>query len=450
MDIDWRKYESPEKLDAVLERFLAYPETQTFDDGEVGTREWLRLAKGERPITDLAWLLRQLDVFVPNDDRRRELYDAAAPRLIWRGGASDSMRIDRTLVGREIAFQQGDFRRVRRGASRLIGRRLAGIRRVKPAVGDRLIQTGVEALIMRGREVYAFSRGNEREVYVAPLGGGAEVVIVGVAPEARLVLEANYGYMIFKNGVAVGYGGVSPLFSQANTGVNIFEEYRGGESAVLFIGVLRAFHTLFGTTRFIASPYQFGEDNSEALQSGAFWFYHGLGFRLADRKLRRLAAAEAAKLARSRTYRSDRLTLRRLARADLHLTLGGRKRGGGFFAETGLGRLAAAVTHLLAVHKSSSRRAAAREVTARLARDLSVGAWSGWPAMERRSFERLAPLVALIPDVARWTARQRRCLVELMRAKGRPQERPYARLLARQLRLRGALKDVCRPASGRG
>lgn len=271
------------------------------------------------------------------------------------------------------------------------------------------------------------------------------VVIVGVLPEARLVLEANYGYMIFKNGMAVGYGGASPLFSQANTGINIFEEYRGGESAILFVGVLRAIRTLFGTTRFIANPYQFGSGNSEAVQSGAFWFYHALGFRSADREVRRLADAEAVRLARRRAYRSDRATLRRLARGDLHLALG-RRGAATHFDEAGLGKLATAVTRLLSRHRSSSRRAGIRKLTTSVASALGVDSRSGWPACEQRSFDRLAPLVALMPDLPEWGAKSKRGLVDLMRAKGRLQERQYARLLARHRSLRDALKEVCRRA----
>ena len=84
---------------------------------------------------------------------------------------------------------------------------------------------------------------------------------------------------MFSNGVPIGYGGVTTLGAQANTGVNLFESFRRSEAAFLFAQSLRAFRTLFGVTRFVVNPYQFGRDNEEALASGAYWFYDRLGFR---------------------------------------------------------------------------------------------------------------------------------------------------------------------------
>ncbi|MFO1316643.1 MAG: hypothetical protein U1F58_13655 [Burkholderiales bacterium] len=53
--------------------------------------------------------------------------------------------------------------------------------------------------------------------------------------------------------------------------------------------ILRAFHTLYGSGRFVVNPYQFGAGNAEAIASGAFWFYYRLGFRPAHALTRALA-----------------------------------------------------------------------------------------------------------------------------------------------------------------
>lgn len=54
---------------------------------------------------------------------------------------------------------------------------------------------------------------------------------------------------------------------------------RGREAAWLWAGALRAFATCFGVRRFVVNPVQIGEDNADAIASGAFWFYWRLGFR---------------------------------------------------------------------------------------------------------------------------------------------------------------------------
>ena len=81
------------------------------------------------------------------------------------------------------------------------------------------------------------------------------------------------GYLILSNGVPIGYGGASLLFKQVNTGLNIFYEFRGIEAAYLWVQLMRVYHSLVGYTRFIANAYKIEHENSEALKSGAFWFY---------------------------------------------------------------------------------------------------------------------------------------------------------------------------------
>ena len=105
------------------------------------------------------------------------------------------------------------------------------------------------------------------------------LALIGVLPAQRLLLEANYGYVLLSNGVPIGYGGVSPLFRQANTGINVFDPFRGSEATYLWAQTLRAFRSLFGVRRFIINGYQFGAGNAEAIASGAYWFYYRLGFR---------------------------------------------------------------------------------------------------------------------------------------------------------------------------
>jgi len=54
---------------------------------------------------------------------------------------------------------------------------------------------------------------------------------------------------------------------------------------------------------------------------------------------------------------------------------------------------------------------------------------------ERRAFEHLSLVAALVPDLARWPSSDRAALVGLMRAKGVASERVYARHLDHHRRL---------------
>lgn len=449
VDIDWPRYEEPEKLDEILCHTLAHAEEAVFEEGEVSTRQWVRNAKGKLTLTDLAWLLIQLENTPQLRNLRALSYDAAAVPLVIGLGSSDASITHNRLPVRRMHYRHDGMRPAPSSARRLITCELPGIRRLPRDRARRLIDTATTCLAVRHREVYSITHGNPDEVYEAPLGCGVTLGVIGVLPEHRLNLEANYGYLLFANGMPVGYGGVSPLFRQANTGVNIFEEYRRSEAAFLFAQTLRAFRTLFGVTRFVANPYQFGEGNLEAIGSGAFWFYYKLGFRPADAAVARLADREWTQLQSKPRHRSDAATLKRLAHGDLHLTLPGARKNQ-LFEERGLYRCALGITSLIAEQEMPDRRKAVAGIVARVAETLSASGVSRWPASERRAFVRLAPVVGLIEGLDGWPAGEKRKLVSLMRAKGGPSERVFAHRLRDHDQFRAALTRYCKNCAKRG
>ncbi len=59
-----------------------------------------------------------------------------------------------------------------------------------------------------------------------------------------------------------------------------------------------------GRLTFSVYPYQIGQNNDEALDSGAFWFYRKLGFRSGDPALEALARKEEQKIANDPSHRT--------------------------------------------------------------------------------------------------------------------------------------------------
>jgi hypothetical protein len=249
------------------------------------------------------------------------------------------------------------------------------------------------------------------------------------------------GFLILSNGAPIGYGGASVLFRQVNTGINIFDEYRGSEAAWLWVQVMRVFHSLTGCTRYIANPYQFGSENSEALRSGAFWFYYRLGYRPVERETRDLAKREFEKLQANRRFRTPLATLRKLAACDMHLTLPGARRGE-FFDEEMIETSALMVSRQLAMTGELSRRKGRRQLGQRLAGELQIDALKDWSADEHEWFMRLCPLIAAT-DPASWPARERIALTKMLRAKGGTLELNYARHARKNSRFFAALRQSC-------
>lgn len=443
LEIDWDGYENPERLDGLLYRVALNAEQQTLDDGELSTREWIDQARGTRGGTAVDWLVREVEARRRDDDAAVALVEDAEAPVVWNlCGSSGSTTLLR-LPGWDQAKDRGPFRKPG-DAGTLIASPLHIPSPLPRARAAEVVAVTVGALAARGREVHAMRYANLDEIYLIDLGENVQLAVLGVVPEQRLPLEANYGYMLFAGGVPVGYGGVSPLFAQGNTGINIFEEFRGSEAAMLFALTLRAFHSLFGIRHFIASPYQFGDDNDEAIESGAFWFYYRLGFRPSARPIRALAAREWKRLKSNRSHRTTARNLQRLARSDLVLSLSGCD-ADEMFAEANLARMATAVGQAVAKRGTRSRVMVAEQMAAQAAQRLSLTTRHLKAPAQRESLRRMAPIVSLLgASVSRWSASERATLRTIVLGKCDRSERPYALAMARHERFRVALGQALR------
>ena len=240
----------------------------------------------------------------------------------------------------------------------------------------------------------------------------------------RLTLEADFGALLVKNGVPIGYGYAVLLFDRADIAINIFPTYRAGESPFVFARFASLFHHHFGARKLIMRRYQLGWQNPEGIESGSFWFYYKLGFRSVDAKVRALADEEAARLARRPGARSGPATLRKLAKCDMVLATDGTRVDG--FRDTDVKAIGLAVTRMIERRYGGDRARALRDVKRRVAQALGA----------RSVPERIAPIAALIPDPARWPADDRRRLLAVLHAKEGRRERPFVFALLRAERFR--------------
>lgn len=178
------------------------------------------------------------------------------------------------------------------------------------------------SLLLKSRETDPVTYMDERSLRFFELERGISVAIYGMTPGRQLPLESYIGYTLFKNGFPAAYGGSWIFGSQALFGMNVFESYRGGESAFMMCQLLRVYRQMFGINYFEIEPYQFGKDNPEGIESGAYWFYYRLGFRSVDKEQRDLAEKEHQKIRTKKAYRSSYSTLKRLAESYVALMLG--------------------------------------------------------------------------------------------------------------------------------
>lgn len=397
------------------------------------TQAWLRLAAGADG-GELAWLLQALDALAAPPELVDHAFEKLELRLRWRvaelPGNGGSAR-------RRLFFQNGPIERPDDpgAVDQIIRRPLASARPLPPRQARTLIDTARITLAALSRETDPVTYANPREVTRFELDRGIDVALYGMLPERRLPLESYFGYLATRNGVPVAYGGGWVFLDRCEIGINIFEQFRGGESAIVFGQVLRVYHRHYNTRRFLVDPFQFGADNTEGIRSGAFWFYYRFGFRPVDAALAALAGEEWSRIRADRAYRTPARTLRRFASAKLSLEVGP--------PPAGTHEVPDVLDIGLAVTRAAGQRfgthaaaAAERWATGRVRRAL------GRTAADRSGLQRLAPVAALIDDLGEWPAADRRALTALMRAKGGPRERDYVLKLQQHRRFRDALAEI--------
>jgi len=257
--------------------------------------------------------------------------------------------------------------------------------------------------------------------------GNYDIDVDGDRASSSCRLRAYHCGLIVKNGVPVGYVETLTLCERMEVGFNIYYTFREGESAWLYARLLQLFGRLMPVRYFSIHPYQVGDQNEEAIASGAFWFYRKLGFRPVDPAAARLLAREEQKLAARPAYRTPAATLRRLAASYMVYEAPGAVRGR--WDRFTVRHLGLAVARRMAERfggdAEKMRRAALASAERALGGEVRDPAW--------------ASLLLLIPDLAQWTAEERRAALAVFEAKAQRDESRYVQLSAGHTRLRRAL-----------
>ena len=443
VEIDWPAYKRHtwDEIAAMLSLTVAWAENEGLDDDDVPSWDWIRFAKGGGRRTDLRWLLDALERQGLDPELERHLFESLSLPLVWDlTGCPDAVTHARLPVRRVfhhrtlLTSRPADF-------AAAVREPVARLELLAPARAARVIDAARAALSQREREFHVIVHAHREETYRMDAGRGLEIYVFGLEPRLRLTLEADYGALLVKNGVPIGYGYAALLAGRADLAINIFPTYRAGESPYVFTKFAALFHHHFGTRKLIMRRHQVGWRNPEGIEAGSFWFYYKLGFRPVDARVRRIAGAEAERLARRKGARSGPETLRRLAKSDLVLCLDGSSVER--FRDIDVKRVGLAVTRRIEKRYGGDRARAAAAMAAAVARAL------GAPRI-LETMPRLAPVAALVPTLSRFSPADKRRLATVLSAKEARRERGYVLALPRATRfLEFLLASFGTPASRR-
>ena len=448
VEIAWNDYEEERAMANAWPRFIPLLSEDADVEANIPWRRWLDAARGGEH--DLPWLIRQFEQLslgetaAESNRARIELYDSLRIPIRW---SLDNLKLSRTrnwkrprkfyfhsepLISRKDVCLAQEF-----------GRTAPRLKRVSQHDGEAVMGMIREVMVVRYRELYGTTLGDARSVVRADVGRGVVIYLWNLPPNRRLPLRAYVAGVTLKNGVPINYIEAIGLCEWIEIGFNTFYTYRRGETAWIYAQVLRCLCALTGATAISVYPYQIGQNNDEALDSGAFWFYRKLGFRSGDRALEELARREERKMLANPEHRTSRKTLRRLAEAHVFYELGRENNAENEivsgpwdkFSTRNLG---------LRVNRRMSREfggeaARMREASVEnISRSLNVDV-RGWSEAERRSLENWSLILGLIPRLAGWTSEEKQELVRIIRSQSGGDEMEYLRNTQRHARLRAEL-----------
>jgi hypothetical protein len=436
---DWEWFEDESRLAESWPRFLPLLEEDAAVEANVPYRKWLSEACGRGRET--SWLIQRFESLSLTDLQKGEIYNSLKLYVRWQP-AYRATRTGMRLLLRSVFFhREPPIRRQDVSLADELLAPAAPIRKLSRSQGEKILDIARETSTLRYRELYGFTHGDPAQVLKTGIGRGVELFIAGLPPGKRLPLRAYHAAMIFKNGVPVGYFEGISLFERMESGFNFYYSFREGETAWIYAKTLAVFHHLLGVTAFSIDPYQIGYENEEGIESGAFWFYRKLGFRPTNPNLLKLALAEEKKIATRRDYRTRPEILRRLAENYLIFELPPRAPSAatnGGWDRFHIRNLGLAVQRRMAKEFGGESAAIRKASLQAVAQAVGVRIDAGKKS-EARVWNDLSLVLALIPDLDRWSADDKRTLVRIIQAKARADESQYLRLMQRHHRLRAEM-----------
>jgi hypothetical protein len=464
----WDDYQAERARGATWPRFIPLLEEDADVEANIPWQSWLDAARGRQDA--LPWLLNQFSK-LPLPRQQAELYDSLRLPIRWK---LENLKLSRTRNWRRprrFFFHNAPLiQRSEVSLARELAKPAPKLEELSAAAGESVMDAIREIMVVRYRELYGTTLGDPRTVVRADLGRGVVMHFWGLPPTRRLPLRAYVAGYTVKNGVPISYIEAIGLCEWIEVGFNTFYTYRQGETAWIYAQALRCLRALTNTKVVSIYPYQIGQNNDEAIDSGAFWFYRKLGFRPGRPDLQKLCEREEKRIAADPKYRTSRRTLQRLAEAHMFYELqpsSGTTANAGAtveerpfqgrvtdswkepgFSPSGdnagpwdtfsVRNLGLRINRRMAREFESDSRKIRQASTAAVSRALHINP-ARWTPNQKHSLENWSLVLALIPDLAHWASAEKLQLIKIIRAKSAPSETSYLRQTQRHDRLREGL-----------
>lgn len=437
ISINWEAFERETQRAAIWPRFFPLMEEDSLTEANVPYRDWLAAARGRKNTGELAWLVERFQRLLLSEKEKAALYDSLEIMVRWSMSGSQASRTLARKPVRQFYFHHTPLIQRRQvSLPEELAKPKLPLKILPPRQAGKILDLVREATGVRYRELYGTANADPAWVVQAPVGRGVEIFFWGLPAEKRLPLRSYLAGFTVKNGVPINYVECISLFDWTEIGFNTFPAYRDGETAWIYAQTLRLLRQLHGSNAISVYPYQIGDGNEEAIDSGAFWFYRKLGFRSMDPALEKLAQGEEEKLRTNPKYRTPARTLRRLSKAHVVYETPAADRGA--WDQFAMRHIGYRLQQRMARDFDGDAEAMRRSAVVWFARELRIRA-EGMPHKEQAAFADFAMVTTLVPGFERWKEDEKEQLRAIIAAKSARTELRYQRLLISHDRLRKAI-----------
>ena len=424
----------PETIKSFFRQLIPAVEYENVSVGELNLLQRIKKLKGSNKVTAIGWLIHLLEAAQLPYQTKEFLFNELRPFINWKLNHHLFNRSSLTLTTKKIAFQQSVAPPTE--ILKTITAKLPLPSRLTRKQKKQLVSIARATLIFMYRETEPFSYADEKEVQLFELENGISIALYSMIKEQRLSIESYVGYLLFKNGIPVAYGGGWIFGERCQFGINILPPFRNGESSYFFSQLLRVYHKYYGIKSFVIKPYQFGKNNTEALKSGAFWFYYKHGFRSDKEELQALAIQESEKKRKDSKYRTPVSLMKKFTGATLSLNLS-KKTIPLFDAAI----VSQAITDFINKEYNGNRNAALLACVKKSKKELPSKALAGWNQYEKKVWQHWSLLVQTFLSVSKWSPFAKKELVDLIKAKGGSKETSFIKRLQKHRQFWKALTN---------
>jgi hypothetical protein len=415
---------SIETQKSVLKLVLPNVEYSKIHLGEKDFKTRIKAFNATPKLTDLEWLMQIIQQSSLDKKTQAFVYQQLGIFIQWKiSDRKDSVSFIRGAT-LPTYFQTSPLDK-KNNLQEIIQRALPLPVKLNLKERQQLMHAAKMTLTYLYRETEPFTNANEDDVTLFDLGKGISIALFGSIIDKRYSLESYIGYLVLKNNIPASYGGGWIFGERSQFGINILEAFRGGESGLIICELLRVYHQYFGVTRFVVKPYQFGLHNTEALKTGAFWFYYKLGFRPEDSALKELAYKEEQAKQHNPSFKSDLSTLKKYTKSNLALTLSSIS-----YPDYDSELLSQKITTFINSHFDGNRTRAMNQCFKLLKEGLAISI-KDWKAEDIDYAKEVSLLFCLNSDAKNWIKKHQKNIKLFIQLKSANTELPWIKHLQR-------------------